>query len=168
VTFTSETNKTASVWRAIPDDQLDFAPHEKTNTIRAILVHQILSERRFCAQFIGKQEPPVDELLAPDERPTVQAYLERYVLLAKRRLPQLASASAEWWLTEMPFFGGSTRQRIWTSWQRVLHTCHHRTQVQTWLRLAGQHVPPIYRPSGDVRWEDADPTNSVEASGRGG
>ena len=52
-TYASETNKTASMWRAIPDDLLDFKPHEKVNTIRAILVHQILSERRFFAQFVG-------------------------------------------------------------------------------------------------------------------
>ena len=100
-TYASETNKTASVWRAIPDDLLDFRPHEKTNPIRAILVHQILSERRFFAQFVGIEEPPVEELLPADEQPAVQAYLERYVRLAKRRLPQLASASAGWWLTEM-------------------------------------------------------------------
>ena len=61
------------------------------------------------------------------------------------------------------------RQRIWTFWRRVLHTCHHRTQVQTWLRLAGAPlVPPIYGPSGDVTWDEADPTYSVEAAGRGG
>ena len=47
VTYVSETNKTASMWDAIPDDLLEFTPHEKVNTIRAILVHQILSERRF-------------------------------------------------------------------------------------------------------------------------
>ena len=52
--------------------------------------------------------------------------------------------------------------------ERVLHTCHHRTQVQTWLRLAGQHVPAIYGPSGDVKWDEADPTYSVEAAKRGG
>ena len=88
----------------------------------------------------------------------MQAYLDKYVGLARRRLPQLAEASADWWLTEMPFFGGLRRQRIWTFWRRVLHTCHHRTQVQTWLRMAGQHVPAIYGPSGDVKWDDADPT----------
>ncbi len=33
VTHASETNKTASMWRAIPDDLLDFKPHEKVNTI---------------------------------------------------------------------------------------------------------------------------------------
>ena len=36
-TYASEVNKTASVWRAVPDDLLDFKPHEKTNTIRTIL-----------------------------------------------------------------------------------------------------------------------------------
>ena len=68
-TYASETNKTASMWRAIPDDLLDFKPHEKVNTIRAILVHQILSERRFFAQFVGIQEPPVEELLPPGDQP---------------------------------------------------------------------------------------------------
>jgi len=168
VTYASETNKTASTWKAIPDDLLDFKPHEKVNTIRAILVHQILSERRFFAQFVGIEEPPVAELLPPGDLPTVESYLGRYIALAKLRLPQLAEATAEWWLTEMPFFGGLRRQRIWTFWRRVLHTCHHRTQVQTWLRLAGQHVPAIYGPSGDVKWEEADPTYSLEAAKRGG
>src|SRR4051794_15804976 len=102
VTYASETNKTASMWHAIPDDLLDFKPHEKVNTIRAILVHQILSERRFFAQFVGTAEPPVEELLPAGENRSVQAYLDRYVTLANQRLPLLAEATAEWWLTEMP------------------------------------------------------------------
>src|ERR687888_1733511 len=87
VTYASETNKTASVWRAVPDALLDYRPHEKVNTIRTILVHQLLSERRFFAQFVGTQEPPVEELLPPGEKPAVQAYLDKYSGLAKRRLP---------------------------------------------------------------------------------
>ncbi len=166
-TYASETNKTASVWRAVPDGLLDFKPHEKVNTIRAIMVHQILSERRFYAQFVGIREPPVEALLPPGQQPPVQAYIDRYVELAKARLPQLAEATAEWWLTPMPFFGGLQRERIWIFWRRVLHTCHHRTQVQVWLRLAGQHVPAIYGPSGDVKGSDADPTYSLDAARRG-
>src|SRR4030095_14522173 len=106
------TNKTASMWRAIPGDRLDFKPHEKVNTIRTILVHQLLSERRFFGQFLGTDEPPVDQLLPPGERPTVSAYIDKYVWLAKRRLPHFASASAEWWLEESPFFDGLRRQRV--------------------------------------------------------
>src|SRR6516162_8735943 len=81
-TYASETNKTGSMWRAIPDDLLDFKPHEKVNTIRGILVHQILSERRFFAQFVGIQEPPVEELLPTGDKSSVQAYLDKYVMLA--------------------------------------------------------------------------------------
>jgi uncharacterized damage-inducible protein DinB len=168
-TYASETNKTAGVWRAVPDDLLDFKPHDRVNTIRAILEHQILSERRFFAQFVGTDEPPSGELLPPGDQPPVQAYLDRYLALARQRLPQLARATAGWWLEERLFFGGLKRQRIWTFWRRVLHTCHHRTQVQIWLRLSGsgRPVPAIYGPSGDVRWEEDDPTYSVEAADRG-
>lgn len=167
-TYASETNKTASMWMAAPDEELDFRPHEKVNTIRTILVHQLLSERRFFAQFVGTDEPPVDGLLPAGERPGTAAYVEKYVGLCRRRLPQFAGKRTEWWLGEVPFFGGPVRQRVWVFWRRALHTCHHRTQVQAWLRLAGCHVPAIYGPSGDVSWSEADPTYSLGAARRVG
>jgi hypothetical protein len=74
-TYASETNKTVGVWQAVPDGLLGFKPHEKTNPIRTILVHQLLSERRFFARFVGTEEPPVEELLPPGEKPVVQASL---------------------------------------------------------------------------------------------
>jgi uncharacterized damage-inducible protein DinB len=166
-TYASEVNKTVSMWRAVPDELLGFKPHEKTNSIRTILVHQLLSERRFFAEFAGLEEPPVEELLPPGDNPTVQAYIDQYVLLARKRLPQFAEGTMVWWLEPRRFFGGQERERIWIFWRRVLHTCHHRTQVQTWLRLAGQRVPAIYGPSGDVKWDDCDPTYSLEAARRG-
>jgi uncharacterized damage-inducible protein DinB len=167
-TYASETNKTASMWKAVPDDRLDFRPHERVNTIRTILVHQLLSERRFFAQFVGTDEPPVEELLPAGEKPAVGAYIEKFVWLATRRLPQFAVGTTAWWLEARPFFGGLQRERVWVFWRRVLHTCHHRTQVQSWLRLAGCHVPAIYGPSGDVTWSEADPTYSIDAARRGG
>lgn len=165
-TYASETNKTVSVWRAVPDSLLDFKPHEQTNSIRAILAHQILSERRFFAQFVGLDEPEADVVLPEDEAPCVQQYIDRYVWLARQRLPRLAQGTTNWWLEEVPFFEGLRRQRIWVFWRRVLHTCHHRTQIQTWLRLAGQHVPAIYGPSGDESSAEADPTYSLDADQR--
>jgi hypothetical protein len=39
--------------------------------------------------------------------------------------------------------------------------------VQAWLRLAGvTPVPAIYGPSGDVTWDEADPTYSLAAANR--
>jgi len=166
-TYASETNKTVAMWRAIPDALLNFRPHEKCDTIRTILVHQLLSERRFFAQFVGTQEPPVDQLLPAGDNPVVAAYIDKYVWLARLRLPQFAAADAKWWLDERPFFGALRRQRIWIFWRRVLHTCHHRTQVQSWLRLGGaEFVPAIYGPSADVKWDEADPTYSLAAADR--
>ncbi len=165
-TYASEANKTVSMWRAIPEECLDFKPHEKTNTIRTILVHQLLSERRFFGQFVGTSEPAVEMLLPSGESPAVQAYIDKYVWLTRGRLSQFAAGTSSWWLEKRNFFGGLQRERIWIFWRRVLHTCHHRTQVQTWLRLAGQHVPAIYGPSGDVTWNEADPTYSLEAANR--
>ena len=78
-TYASEANKTASVWRAVPDALLDFKPHEKTNPIRTILVHQLLSERRFFVQFVGTEEPPVEELLPSGELPRVQEYIAQII-----------------------------------------------------------------------------------------
>jgi uncharacterized damage-inducible protein DinB len=168
-TYASEANKTVGMWRAVPDRLLDFRPHEKTNTIRMILAHQLLSERRFFAEFVGTEEPAVEELLPPGESPGARGYIDKYVWLVNARLPQLARGTTAWWLESRPFFGGLERERISVFWRRVLHTCHHRTQVQAWLRMAGHEpVPAIYGPSGDVTWDEADPTYSPEAAGRGG
>src|ERR1700730_6093756 len=154
-TYASEANKTVSVWRAVPDEWLDFKPHEKTNPIRTILVHQLLSERRFFAQFVGTEEPAVEGFLPAGNKPPVSAYLDKYIWLTRRRLPQLAKGTAAWWLESRPFFGGWPRERIWVFWRRGLHTRPHRTQVRSWLRRAG-HEPAsaIYGPSGDVRWDE--------------
>src|SRR5437868_4158927 len=105
-TYASEANKTVGVWRAVPDALLDFRPHEKTNPIRTILVHQLLSERRFFAEFAGLSEPAVEELLPAGARPAVADYIEKYVWLARRRLPQFAQGTTAWWLQERDFFGG--------------------------------------------------------------
>ena len=112
-TYASEANKTASMWRAVPDHLLDFKPDEKTNPIRTILVHRLLSERRFFAQFVGTEEPPVDELLPAGEKPVVQAYIDKYIWPVKQRLPQLAQGTTAWWLEPRPFFSGLQRERIW-------------------------------------------------------
>jgi hypothetical protein len=64
-TYASEANKTVSMWRAVPDDLLDFKPHEKTNPIRTILVHQLLSERRFFGNSSARRNRPLKNSCRP-------------------------------------------------------------------------------------------------------
>jgi len=166
-TYASETSKTAGVWSELADDQLEFRPHARSSPVRQILVHQLLSERRFFGEFVGLDEPPPDTLLPEGERPAVAAYVERLVALARPRLVPLAEGDAAFWLAEVPFFD-VRRQRIWVFWRRVLHTAHHRAQVGVCLRMLEDRVPPTYGPTADVTWAGADPTTTLDAARRRG
>jgi uncharacterized damage-inducible protein DinB len=162
-TYVSESNKVISTWREFREADLDFRPHPRSSSVREILKHQLLSERRFFGEFLETPEP-VPELVLPAQL-TLESATARFLELAKARLDFFAQQDAAWWMTEVSFFDVQ-RQRIWIFWRRVLHTAHHRTQLTVYLRLLGRDVPSTYGPTADVVWEGADPTNTVEAAGR--
>jgi uncharacterized damage-inducible protein DinB len=162
-TYAGETDKVISVGRCFSEADFPFRPHEKSSTVLEILKHQLLSERRFFGEFVGTPEPPPADVLPATA--LVEGYTARMAQLGGPRLEFFAGQSREWWLEEVPFFGLS-RQRIWVFWWRVLHTCHHRTQLTMCLRLLNKPVPSVYGPTADQTWEGADPTNSVAAAGR--
>jgi len=162
-TYASETDKVISVWRRFAPEDVAFRPHPKSSTVGEILKHQLLSERRFFGEFVGTPEPPASEVVPSP--PDLAGHIRRMEELARPRLAFFATQTAEWWMQDVPFFG-LTRQRIWVFWRRVLHTCHHRTQLTVYLRLLNKAVPSVYGPTSDQTWEGADPTTSVEAAGR--
>lgn len=162
-TYASETNKVISVWRCFSTDDLGYRPHPRSSRVGDIMKHQLLSERRFFGEFLGTPEPPPADVLPPT--PSVDAYTQRALELARPRLTFLARCTEEWWLARVPFFDVE-RERIWIFWRRVLHTAHHRTQLAVYLRLLDKPVPAIYGPTADVTWAGADPTNTVAAAGR--
>jgi uncharacterized damage-inducible protein DinB len=164
-TYASETNKLAAVWSELRGEQLEFQLHPRSSSVRQILAHQILSEWRFFAEFIGLAEPPVESLLPDGDASPVHGYIDRVIALARARLAPLADTDEPFWLTEVPFFD-VRRQRIWVFWRRVLHTAHHRAQIGDCLRLLGARVPATYGPTADVTWSGANPTVTLDAARR--
>jgi uncharacterized damage-inducible protein DinB len=162
-TYVSEANKVVATWREFQDADLEFKPHPRSNTVRELFKHQLLSERRFFAEFLGTTEVAAEEAL-PESLDVANAQ-STFVAYVLGRLNFLASQSDDWWLTEVPFFD-VRRERIWIFWRRVLHTAHHRTQLTVYLRLLGRRVPSVYGPTADVSWEGADSTQTVGAAGR--
>lgn len=162
-TYASETNKVVSTWRQFSDSDLDFKPHPKSSTVKDILKHQLLSERRFFGEFLGTPEPASDHILPASM--TVENCCQRVAAMAKARFPFLAEQDASWWSAVVPFFDVQ-RERIWIFWRRILHTSHHRTQLIVYLRLLDKTVPSTYGPTADVTWIGADPTTSVESANR--
>ena len=85
-------------------------------------------------EFIAIPDAEVPQAIEPVFQHVVTTYASEVNKtvnwLAKRRLPQFAQGTTAWWLEAQGFFGCLKRQRVWVFWRRVLHTCHHRTQVQ--------------------------------------
>ncbi len=162
-TYASEVNKLNSVWLEFTTDDLAFKPHSRSSTVREIIEHELLSERRFFGEFLGLPEPPAKEVLPEDRAP--ESYTARMVELSRKRLNFLAGQDEEWWLTVVPFFDVE-RERIWIFWRRVLHTAHHRAQLGIYLRMLNKVVPSTYGPTADVSWANADSTRSVAAASR--
>jgi len=164
-TYASETNKVIAVWANFTDAELGYRPHASSSSVADIMKHQLLSERRFFAEFMGTPEVAANQVLP--QTFSVEKFSKRMLELASPRLAFLAEQDEEWWLTVVPFFD-ARRERIWIFWRRVLHTAHHRTQLTVYLRLLGKAVPATYGPTADVSWQGADPTTTVEAAGRPG
>ncbi len=162
-TYASETSKTVSVWRCFTPEELSFRPHPRARTVLEIMQHQLLSERRFFGEFMGLPEPPGSQVLPTDQIP--EAYAARICELAQPRLDFLSGQAEAWWLEPVTFFDVE-RSRIWVFWRRLLHTCHHRTQLTVYLRMLNKRVPSTYGPTADVTWEGADPTQTVAAAER--
>ena len=162
-TYASETNKVISVWRCFTAGDMSYKPHPRSRPVLEIFKHQLLSERRYIGEILGAPEPPPAEVLPKGETP--EDYTERMRELAVPRLDFFARQNEEWWLEQVPFYD-VVRQRIWIFWRRVLHTCHHRSQLSVYLRMMERPVPSTYGPTADVTWTGADPTQSVEAAGR--
>ncbi|MEX2262758.1 MAG: DinB family protein [Bryobacteraceae bacterium] len=164
-TYASETNKTASVWRAFTADDLVWRPHPRSSTIGEIMKHQLLSEHRFFGDFLGSPEPPAPETLPVQQ--TIDGFTLRLVQLASARLSWLSARTEAEWLQTTTFFDVQ-RERIWVFWRRILHSAHHRTQLTVYLRLLNRTVPAIYGPTADVSWSGADPTLTAKAAERRG
>jgi uncharacterized damage-inducible protein DinB len=163
-TYAGETSKVVSVWREFRPEDMAFKPGQRSSSVLDVMKHQLLSERRFFAEFIGLPGEPEAAAVLPSEL-TPAAFCRRMEELCKPRLERMAGAAESWWLEVVPFFDVH-RQRIWVFWRRVLHTAHHRTQLAVDLRLLGRKVPSSYGPTADVTWQGADPTRSVEAAQR--
>ena len=77
-TYASETSKVVSVWREFAPADMSFKPAEKSSSVLDIMKHQLLSERRFFAEFLGVPEPSADQVLPKDL--TVDSAVQRHVV----------------------------------------------------------------------------------------
>src|SRR5690606_37719612 len=152
--FDHELAATRRVLERIPDDMLDWKPHERSMTLGELGVHianipfwveAILTEEVFdLATYLARQE----------QAESVAQILARFDSLAANAKELLAGAGddallASWTLRRGDATLFSAHRAAGIRALAVSHLIHHRGQLTVYLRQVGAPVPGIYGPSAD-------------------
>jgi len=144
-TYRTERLKTLNLWSQVPDERIDDRIEPRARSPREHMVHQSLSEDGWMRSMFGiSVSHPV--LPANENR---LSFIECYALVSAERLARLAEQPDDWFEQETAFFD-VTRSRAWIMTRRLLHTAHHRAQLQTCLRSWGIALYSTYGPSADT------------------
>jgi uncharacterized damage-inducible protein DinB len=136
------------VIRALPEDKLDYKPHEK-NTAAGALAWQIACE---MASLPGVLENGVIDYRSK-ECPTLAEVASTFETAANEVVERANAASEERWKGSAKFiYDGHV---AWEStvedmaWGFFLDLIHHRGQLTAYLRPMGGKVPSVYGPTAD-------------------
>ncbi|HEV7488097.1 MAG TPA: DinB family protein [Thermoanaerobaculia bacterium] len=137
------------VLRALPADQLDYKPHERSSSAGDI-AWQISEELRTLSDLIDTGEINWETKPRPA---TLDEIVAAYESNASRHRDALASADdAKWDSPGRMLYEGqevmkSTIGALCFSF--FLDAIHHRGQLSAYIRPMGGKVPSIYGPSAD-------------------
>jgi len=155
--FDLEMANTRKTLARVPDDKLDWKPHEKSTTMRGLATHlsNLVGWTVYTIDRDSLDIAPVGE--GPFRVPPVNSTEEALAVFDKNvaaAREALAGASDEHLLKPWSLLMGGktifTMPRIATLRGMVMnHTIHHRAQLGVYLRLNDVPVPSIYGPSAD-------------------
>ncbi|MFL6227494.1 MAG: DinB family protein [Pyrinomonadaceae bacterium] len=154
--FDQEMASTRKSIERVPDDKLDWQPHAKSTTMRALISHlanmptwvgHALNE---ASLDVAPQGVPVRTAPVSSTREAVETF-DRNVAGARAAIAKADDAAfAETWSLLQ---NGRT---LFTMPKRVVvrsfvlnHMIHHRAQLGVYLRLNDVPVPSVYGPSAD-------------------
>ena len=149
--FKAERPAFVNVIRALPNDRLDYKPHERNSAAGDIAWFLVL-ELETLADLIEKGEHHWDQRPNPK---SVDAIASEYGATADRFEKLLAAADDEKWeRSSAMYYGGRLiKQSPFsdTAWDFFFDAIHHRGQLTAYLRPMGGKVPSTYGPTADSR-----------------
>ena len=134
---------------ALPQDQYDYRPHERSQSARE-LVWTLTRESRACSEIIDTGRTDWHHQ-SPTGTPAelVAGFKESYAALSKKA----AALDEKGWQRKVQFLvEGKLMQEPPLGqflWYLFFDAIHHRGQLSTYIRPMGGKVPSIYGPSGD-------------------
>jgi len=149
--FKAERPKFLKVIRALPEDRLDYKPHERSSSASMIAWFLVL-ELRALVEMVKTRENHWQQTKGPA---TAAAIATEYEKAANDMEAALASIDDAAWGQDCRMYVGDKLFRTAplgeTVWDFFFDAIHHRGQLTTYIRPMGGKVPSIYGPSGDSK-----------------
>lgn len=152
--FNQESQTTRKFLERVPQDNLNWRPHEKSMTVGQLALHIAMSPGQVI-QMARNDESPPPNFGKPNPQPESVADIvnafEESVRTVQSILPTFTDAQMQtiWRLKadgqELMALPRSALVRM----VLLNHIYHHRGQLGVYLRLLGAKVPSSYGPSGD-------------------
>jgi uncharacterized damage-inducible protein DinB len=151
--FDHETGTTRKLIERVPDDRLEWKPHDKSMTFAALATH-ISQLPRWGEAILN--HPHVDLTTTTSattpaaSRAEMLALFDRSVGATRALLDKTDAELGAYWTLRRGDQEIFTMPRATAFRTFVLyHLVHHRGQLSVYLRLNGIPVPSIYGPSAD-------------------
>ena len=149
--FQAERPAFVNVLRAMPNDHLDYKPHERNSSAGDIAWFLVLELRRLV-ELLEKGETQWEQSPNPKTTEGIAAAYESAADDMQRVLN--ATGDAEWERDGSMFYNGKLmlkRPAGQTIWNFFFDAIHHRGQLTVYLRPMGGKVPSTYGPTADTK-----------------
>ena len=155
--YEHEMANTRKFLERVPDDRLDWRPHQKSWTIAQLGTH-LSNLPSWVGETVNRTEldiaPPGQPPYREDAKKSQAEMLEAFDQHVSKGRTAIAGASDESLLASWTLLSGGqtilTMPRIAVLRSFIMnHTIHHRAQLGVYLRLCDIPVPAVYGPSAD-------------------
>jgi uncharacterized damage-inducible protein DinB len=144
----SEFPVTSKVLAAVPNQNLDYKPDEKSKTALDLAWH-IASVDVWFLDCIAGHSFKLAQREQPADATTGAAIAAWYDKAIAEAVPKVAAMTAEQLATPLDFYGMFNMPAVMYLQFMNNHMIHHRGQLSTYLRAMGGKCPSIYGGSAD-------------------
>lgn len=141
------------VLKAIPEDKLDFKPHERARTAGRIAFQ--LASQPFFMGAIATAGAPDWGKYASEKSQTLGgmiAEMQKNFADLKKTLTSVSDKEWEEGTATLVYPGGKWETKKYDmAWGFLFDAIHHRGQLSTYIRIMGGKVPSIYGGSADEK-----------------
>jgi uncharacterized damage-inducible protein DinB len=152
--FEYESATTRKMLERVPEDRLEWAPHEKSMTLGRLATH-IAENPAWCSTLLDKDELDLaDSEYEPIVAASVAELLELFDKNVAAFVENVSERSDEQMLSAWTLRVGEnvlgTQPKVGALRAFILsHTVHHRGQLSVYLRLLDVPLPQVYGPTAD-------------------